>query len=587
MEPEYEKIAALKPDLILDVKSSGDQARYDRLKSIATTIGVPQGGDSYLTSQEQQVTMIATALGEKAKGEALLKRGHPGRLRGRRAAHPDWKGKTMTAATKTAEAWGAYIEGSERVTFMQNLGFVQNPTIAAMKANASGFSVSLSPENLDQIDADVIVAFPIFIKTDQLTGDAAWKAIPAVKDGRAVVIDGDLARPTRWAPRWPPSTPSSNWCPSWPRPQVAPPRRAGPASRGIALGGPRRRSRESPAMRFLFLGAGAIGTYVGGSLAAAGEDVTFIERPETAAVIAEHGLKVHTADTTRVVRDVTVHGSAAEALAHGPYDIGVFALKSFDTQTALDELVATGHEVPSILSLQNGVDNEPTIAATLGAGKVIAGTVATAVSKPGVGEVVEEKHRGIGVALGHPLSEPLVAALDRAELSGRAFRDARRDEVVEAADQPDRQRDVRDSGRNGGPVVRRPAHLRHRVGGAARMPGGDEGQGHRVVDLPGTPVRALALATRLPRFIAQPALTKALGSGRGDKMPSFHIDLHGGRGRTEVGFLNGAVARAGAEAGVPTPVNALLTDTLEALSAGDLPLNTYRHDPDALLARLP
>ena len=45
-------------------------------------------------------------------------------------------------------------------------------------------------------------------------------------------------------------------------------------------------------MKFLFLGAGAIGTYVGGSLAAAGDEVTFIERPETAAVIAEHGLKV-------------------------------------------------------------------------------------------------------------------------------------------------------------------------------------------------------------------------------------------------------------------------------------------------------
>lgn len=112
-------------------------------------------------------------------------------------------------------------------------------------------------------------------------------------------------------------------------------------------------------MRFLFLGAGAIGTYVGGSLAAAGEDVTFIRRPETAEVIAAHGLRVHVGDATRVVTDVTVHGTAAEALADGPYDIGVFALKSFDTQTALDELVATGHEVPNILSLQNGVTTSP------------------------------------------------------------------------------------------------------------------------------------------------------------------------------------------------------------------------------------
>ena len=114
-----------------------------------------------------------------------------------------------------------------------------------------------------------------------------------------------------------------------------------------------------------------------------------------------------------------------------------------------------------------------------------------------------------------------------------------------------------------------------------------EALGHKPVDLPGTPVRALALAaTRLPRFIAQPALTRALGGGRGDKMPSFHIDLHSGRGRTEVRYLNGAVVRYGAEHGVPTPVNAVLTDTLEALSSGEQSLERYRHNPDALLALL-
>lgn len=192
LEPEYEKIAALKPDLILDVKSSGDKARYDRLKSITTTIGVPEGGDSYLTNQQQQVTMIAAALGETAKGEALLKEVEDA-FAAAASAHADWKGKSMTAATKTADGWGAYIEGSERVTFMEKLGFVQNPKITAMQANATGFSVSISPEKLDEIDADVIVAFPIFIETTALTGDAAWKAVPAVAAGRAVVIDGDLA----------------------------------------------------------------------------------------------------------------------------------------------------------------------------------------------------------------------------------------------------------------------------------------------------------------------------------------------------------------------------------------------------------
>ncbi len=339
-------------------------------------------------------------------------------------------------------------------------------------------------------------------------------------------------------------------------------------------------------MRFLFLGAGAIGTYVGGSLAAAGEDVSFIERPRTAEVIASAGLKVHTADATRLMTNVTMHGSAADALAAGPYDIGVFALKSFDTQTALDELVATGHEVPSILSLQNGVDNEPTIAATLGEDRVLSGTVATAVSKPGIGEVREEKHRGIGVAMGHRLSEPLVAALEKAGLSGRLFADAGAmkwskllTNLTGNATSAILDRTVAElfsDKRSYGIEV---AVLRECLAVMKAL-------GHGVVDLPGTPVRALALATRLPRFIAQPALTKALGAGRGDKMPSFHIDLHGGRGRSEVSFLNGAVARHGAEAGVPTPVNALLTSTLEALTAGEIPLDTYRHNPDALLARL-
>ena len=111
--------------------------------------------------------------------------------------------------------------------------------------------------------------------------------------------------------------------------------------------------------------------------------------------------------------------------------------------------------------------------------------------------------------------------------------------------------------------------------------------GYRPVDLPGTPVRALAFAAqRLPRFIAQPALTRALGSGRGDKMPSFHIDLHSGRGQTEVRFLNGAVARLGAAHGVPTPVNTVLTTTLEALSAGRQSVETFRRKPEALLALL-
>ncbi|MDN5724833.1 MAG: iron-siderophore ABC transporter substrate-binding protein [Propionibacteriales bacterium] len=193
MEPDFEAIAALQPDLILDTKSSGDRARYDRLSELAPTIGVPAGGDAYLTSTRQQTTMIAQALGRTAQGEALLTKLDTAFAEAA-AAHPQWKGQTVSSVTRTSETWGAYIEGSERVQFMQNLGFVQNPAIAELPTGGSGFSVSLSPEQLRRIDADLIVAFPIYIDTSQITADPLFTAVPAVAQGRAVVIDGDLSQ---------------------------------------------------------------------------------------------------------------------------------------------------------------------------------------------------------------------------------------------------------------------------------------------------------------------------------------------------------------------------------------------------------
>ena len=67
-------------------------------------------------------------------------------------------------------------------------------------------------------------------------------------------------------------------------------------------------------MRFLFLGAGAIGTYIGGSLAASGTEVAFVEQPGPAEQIARDGLTVEAVSGTKVVRDVTVYTDAAAAL---------------------------------------------------------------------------------------------------------------------------------------------------------------------------------------------------------------------------------------------------------------------------------
>ena len=101
-----------------------------------------------------------------------------------------------------------------------------------------------------------------------------------------------------------------------------------------------------------------------------------------------------------------------------------------------------------------------------------------------------------------------------------------------------------------------------------------------VCDLPATPVRLLTLIIRtLPPAISRPLLVRTLGKGRGGKMPSFHIDLYGGRGKSEVDYLNGAVVRFGKRLRVATPVNRWLNQTLLALTNGTLAKAEYAHQP--------
>ncbi|MGO1591723.1 MAG: iron-siderophore ABC transporter substrate-binding protein [Ancrocorticia sp.] len=192
LDPSYEAIAALKPDLILDVRSSGEQERYDRLSEIATTVGVPEGGDSWLATRDQQMDMISTALGQPEQGQEILDELDQ-KFADTSEAHPEWQDKTVTVATRTSEGWGAYVDDG-RVDFFENLGFVQNPTLDELPVNDNGWTVSVSPEQLDMLDADLLVGFPIYLDITEITEDSGWNLIPAVQDGKDIVISDELSQ---------------------------------------------------------------------------------------------------------------------------------------------------------------------------------------------------------------------------------------------------------------------------------------------------------------------------------------------------------------------------------------------------------
>lgn len=348
-------------------------------------------------------------------------------------------------------------------------------------------------------------------------------------------------------------------------------------------------------LHILSLGAGAIGTYIGGSLALAGHNVVFLEQPAVVETLRAQGLTLELGlDPRRTQNVFRLHppavqfaASLPEALSYARFDVMLFALKSFDTETALRSLTAAvpPAELPPALCLQNGVENEALIAAALGADRVIYGTVTSAVGRKGPGHIVLERLRGVGVAAGHPLSERLVDALESAFLNARLFPNAADMKWSKLltnllANPTSAILDMTPA-----EVFAHPGLYRMEIEQLRECLAVMRAQGIRVVDLPGTPVRALAFATRLPLWLSKPFLSKAAGAGRGGKMPSFHIDLHAGRRQSEVVYLHGAVVRAGKRLGIPTPVNELLTETLLALTEGRLPLTEFAHQPEKLLGQ--
>lgn len=351
---------------------------------------------------------------------------------------------------------------------------------------------------------------------------------------------------------------------------------------------------NSSGMKFLLFGAGAIGTYIGGSLVLAGHQIVFVEQPKMVQELHEKGLRLDlTIDKRRNTKDAfkidpryfVIEPSLEAALKFGPFDVAIFALKSFDTIPAMEGLEPFADKLPPILCLSNGVENEQSIARVLGADKVVYGTVTTAIGRRGPGDIVLEKLRGMGVAAGHPLSEKLVTALDRAYLTCRLYPDAHSMKWSKMLTNLIANPTSAILNMTAAQIFANRHLYKLEIDMLRECLAVMKAQNLEVVDLPGTPVRALAFATKLPLWLSKPLLSRAAGNGRGAKMPSFHIDLYSGRGQSEVEFLHGAVVREGRARGIPTPVNELLTNTLMALTKKEIPLFEFEGKPEKLLTR--
>jgi len=335
---------------------------------------------------------------------------------------------------------------------------------------------------------------------------------------------------------------------------------------------------------FLIFGAGALGTYIGGSLSLQGHSITFLERPEECTELRQKGIQLSFPTKDHQISNIDIAASFQEAIHKKAFDAAIFALKSYDTQSALESLRPYKHQTPPLLCLQNGVDNEPSIKAVLGDDSVIAGTVTSAIGRQAVGEITLERLRGIGIASGHPLSTIICQDMQEAGLKARLYVNASDMKwskmlINLVANATSAILDITPA-----QVFSDPGLYHLEIAQLRECLEVMRVQAIHCVNLPGTPVKLLAIAVRnLPPSVSRPFLTRAVTSGRGGKMPSFYIDLHSGRGKSEVSYLNGAIVKYGDRLGVPTPANRILNDTLLGLTSGEIPLEAYRRQPEKLI----
>jgi len=288
-------------------------------------------------------------------------------------------------------------------------------------------------------------------------------------------------------------------------------------------------------MRIVVVGAGGVGGYFGGKLALAGEDVTLVARGAHLDALREGGLRVRSTSEGEWQAPVTAVASPA-GLPRA--DAVIIAVKSFDTDAAVESVRAVvGGDTP-VLTLQNGVDNEEKIDALLGPGHALGGVayIFATIAEPGVID-----HRFLGrVTLGE--LDGSVSA--RAERLRAAFEKAAVPVELSTAIQRKLWEKYLLINAQAGmtALTRSPIGVVRALPATCRM--------YRAIVEEGA---ALARAAKvdLPRDIVDTIMASVNGMAP-ETVSSMYHDLLAGK-RLEIEALHGHATRLGERFGVPTP----------------------------------
>jgi len=187
-EPPYEEIDAANPEVILAPYSGITEEQYDLLSEIAPVVAYPE--TPWATPWRDVISITGEALGKSDEATAVLD-GIDEELAAQAEAHPEFAGKTIAAVWDTAGTFYVYKKADPRVEFLFDLGFVNAPAVDELSNGDDSFFYTLSYEQLDQLEADVVLSFASTPEEGEafLTGTAT-SLIPAVQAGGVATLTG-------------------------------------------------------------------------------------------------------------------------------------------------------------------------------------------------------------------------------------------------------------------------------------------------------------------------------------------------------------------------------------------------------------
>jgi len=329
-------------------------------------------------------------------------------------------------------------------------------------------------------------------------------------------------------------------------------------------------------MHILIYGTGAVGGMLGTRLALAGENVTFLTRPQYKAQLSQ-GFTLDMAQGSLTLEHPTVASSLQEV--ERPIDVTLLCTKAYDLQAALLDLQQHGVHA-TFVSFLNGVESERHIGDIFGDDNVVPATLTSAVSRPSINHVILSRERGVGFGGSHPLVQELARRFEAAGFFTRTYRSGEDMKWSKMLSNITANAVAAILGWPAGQVFSCDTTYHLELLALKEALSVMRALGANVVPLPRLPLHLLPPALALPNGILRPVLQRMVAGGRGGKPPSFSFDIQ--RGRSEVGWLNGAIARLGREQAIPAPVNEALTIILMDLVEGRREPASLRDNPDAL-----